>query len=38
MLSNGLILMNVGTEASLMIAGLVLVIATGLGIILSRKS
>lgn len=38
MLSNGLILMNVPTEASLMITGLVLVVAAGLDIIRSRKS
>ncbi|MGE0282003.1 MAG: hypothetical protein AB7P20_15505 [Rhizobiaceae bacterium] len=37
MLSNGLILMNVPTEASLMITGLVLVLAAGLDVLRTRK-
>lgn len=37
MLSNGLILMNVPTEASLMITGLVLVMAAGLDVLRTRK-
>lgn len=37
MLSNGLILMNVPTEASLMITGLVLVLAAGLDVLRTRR-
>jgi ribose transport system permease protein len=38
MLSNGLILMNVPTELSLMITGLVLIIAAGLDVLRNRRS
>jgi len=38
MLSNGLILMNVPTEASLMITGLVLVLAAGLDVLRTRRA
>jgi ribose transport system permease protein len=38
MLSNGLILMNVPTEASLMVTGLVLVLAAALDVLRARKS
>ncbi|MBZ9772359.1 ABC transporter permease [Mesorhizobium sp. CO1-1-8] len=38
MLSNGLILLNVQTEASLMITGLVLILAAGLDLLRSRRA
>ena len=38
MLSNGLILMNVPTEASLMLTGLVLIVAAALDVLRSRRS
>lgn len=38
MLSNGLILMNVPTELSLMITGLVLIFAAGLDVLRNRRS
>lgn len=38
MLSNGLILMNVPTEASLMITGFVLIVAAGLDVLRARRS
>lgn len=38
MLSNGLVLMNMRAETSLMITGLVLVLAAGLDVLRKRKS